>query len=191
MWEPWSNKPYWSELTTTSHLTNLLFDYFQVPSAVMQTAVTPVNSSVLEFDGGPGPFDKNPSYWFALHVSEIQLLDKNQSRLFNITVNGAMWYGQSYSPPYLLINTVFGKSALQLPQYNVTLVATGNSTLPPLLNAFESFIVLPVLNVPTDDGDGMIFNLCACTPHLSFFFSFQLFEPTNLMCTPKKLKMYI
>lgn len=159
MWEPWSNEPYWTELTTTSHISNLIIDPFETPSAVMQTAVTPANSSVLKFDWGPDPFYKTPSYWFALHFSEIQFLDKNQSRWFNVTVNGVMCYDKSYSPPYLLTDALYGRSAVQLKQYNVSLVATGNSTLPPLLNAFECFIVLPVENAPTDGGDGEIFLL--------------------------------
>lgn len=158
MWEPWSNEPYWTELTTTSHISNFVVDPFEIPSAVMQTAVMPANSSVLKFDWGLDPFYKNPSYWFALHFTEIQFLDKNQSRLFNVTVDGMMWYDK-YSPPYLLTDALFGKSALQFLQYNVSLVATGNSTLPPLLNAFECFIVLPVANAPTDGGDGKIFLL--------------------------------
>ncbi|KAJ4749623.1 Leucine-rich repeat protein kinase family protein [Rhynchospora pubera] len=64
-----------------------------------------------------------------------------------------MWYAEPYSPSYLRADEIFGKYGLQLPYYNVSLVATGNSTLPPLLNAFELFIVLPVANLPTDGGD--------------------------------------
>ncbi|KAJ4821267.1 Leucine-rich repeat protein kinase family protein [Rhynchospora pubera] len=153
LWEPWSNEPYWSELTTTSDVSHILTDQFEAPSIVFQTAATPVNSSVLQFDWAPSPLDKSPSYWWALHFCETQLLGKNQSRWFNITVDGLMWYAEPYSPSYLRADEIFGKYGLQLPYYNVSLVATGNSTLPPLLNAFELFIVLPVANLPTDGGD--------------------------------------
>ncbi|KAJ3670935.1 hypothetical protein LUZ60_008361 [Juncus effusus] len=159
MWEPWSNVPFWTEITTTSHVQNIQNDFFEAPSAVMQTAVIPVNSSMLEFYWSPNPVDGNPSYLGTLHLSEIQELNSNQSRWFNITLNNVMWYGQPFSPQYLYTNAIYGFKPIRgADRYNVSLIQTENSTLPPILNAVELFIVLPVTDVPTDSGDVSVIN---------------------------------
>lgn len=152
LWEPWSNEPYWTELTTTSNVSNFYSDFFEVPSAVMQNAVTPVNSSLLEFNLELSPLDTSLSFWFVLHISEIQLLGVNQSRSFNITANNILWF--DYSPPYLLTDAFYAKHALKMLQFHVAFDATESSTLPPLLNAVELFNVLPVVDIPTVAEDG-------------------------------------
>ncbi|KAJ4768531.1 Leucine-rich repeat protein kinase family protein [Rhynchospora pubera] len=154
MWEPWSNVPYWTEITTTSHIQNLPNDLFEVPSAVLQTAVIPVNSSEIQFFWEVDPVDKDPSYMANLHISELMQLTANQKREFNITLNDAMWYNSSFSPDYLYSDAIYGLRPFHGSQrYNVSLTATANSTLPPILNAVELFIVLPVSAIPSDSGD--------------------------------------
>lgn len=158
MWKPWSNVPYWTEITTTSHIENLDNDIFDVPSAVLQTAVTPVNSSAnLQFFWEVDPLDKDPSYLVNLHFSELMNLTKSEKREFNLTLNNAMWYTASFSPDYLYSNAIYGSNPIRGSQrYNAALTKTENSTLPPILNALELFIVLPVSNVPTDSVDGKV-----------------------------------
>ncbi|OAY69531.1 putative leucine-rich repeat receptor-like serine/threonine-protein kinase, partial [Ananas comosus] len=48
IWIPWSNAPFWTELSTNSTVQNIADDHFEAPSAVLQTAAVPVNSSALE-----------------------------------------------------------------------------------------------------------------------------------------------
>ncbi|XP_078168529.1 putative leucine-rich repeat receptor-like protein kinase At2g19210 [Carex rostrata] len=155
MWKPWSNVPYWTEITTTSHIENLDNDIFDVPSAVLQTAVTPVNSSAdLQFFWEVDPLDKDPSYLVNLHFSELINLTKSEKREFNLTLNNAMWYTASFSPDYLYSNAIYGSKPIRGSQrYNASLTKTENSTLPPILNALELFIVLPVSDVSTDSVD--------------------------------------
>ncbi|KAJ3670932.1 hypothetical protein LUZ60_008358 [Juncus effusus] len=120
----------------------------------MQTAVVPVNSSVLEFFWSPKPIDKNPGYLATLHLSEIQELNNNQSRWFNVTLNNFKWLEDPFSPDYLQNNVVYGFRPIRgFDRYNVSLTQTENSTLPPILNAVEVFTVLSVSDVPTDNGD--------------------------------------
>ncbi|KAJ3704089.1 hypothetical protein LUZ61_007794 [Rhynchospora tenuis] len=159
MWEPWSNYPYWTEITTSSHVQNVQNDIFEVPSVVLQTAVTPVNAtpantSELKFFWLPDPPDKDPEYLANLHFSELMNLTKDQKREFNITLNDAMFSPGPFSPDPLYANAVYGfKPVHGRQQYILTLKATANSTLPPIINAVEVFLVLQVSGILTDSAD--------------------------------------
>ncbi|XP_078169128.1 putative leucine-rich repeat receptor-like protein kinase At2g19210 isoform X2 [Carex rostrata] len=151
MWKPWSNVPFWTELTTTSHIQNVDNDFFEVPSAVLQTAVTPVNSSKLELFWEVDPLDDNPGYLVNLHFSELMNIT-NAKREFNITVNDVKWL--TFFPDYGHANAVYMDIPIRgFRRYNLTLTATKNSTLPPILNAVELFIVLPISDAPTGSVD--------------------------------------
>jgi Malectin-like domain len=168
MWEPWSNVPFWTEITTTSHVQNIINDIFEVPSAIFQTAVTPVNSSQLMFYWDTDPLEQDPGYLANLHFSEIVNLTNNATREFNITINDAMWYNGSFTPEYLTANAIYGSRPIHgFQRYNVTLTATTNSTLPPILNAVELFIAMSVSDIPTDSGDGKV--LSFITNSISIF----------------------
>ncbi|KAJ3704093.1 hypothetical protein LUZ61_007798 [Rhynchospora tenuis] len=160
MWKPWSNVPYWAEITTSQHIQNTQNDPFEAPSAVLQTAVTPVNAtpantSALKFFWLADPFDKDPDYLATFHFSELQTLTNGQKREFNITINDAMFSPKPYSPYPLYADAIYGryKPFPGMRQYNVTLKASSNSTLSPILNAVEVFSVLPVSDIPTDSVD--------------------------------------
>ncbi|KAJ1688112.1 hypothetical protein LUZ63_019502 [Rhynchospora breviuscula] len=155
MWEPWSNLPYWNETDTTSYIQTLPNDLFEAPSAVLQTAVIPVNSSEIQFFWDVDPTDKFISYVANLHFSE--LIQTDQKREFTITINNVPWYKNSFSPKYLYQDTIYALRPIDgFQQYKVTLAATVDSTLPPILNAVELFILLPVSAVTTDNGDGEV-----------------------------------
>ncbi|KAJ4749617.1 Leucine-rich repeat protein kinase family protein [Rhynchospora pubera] len=159
MWEPWSNVPYWTEITTSSHVQSVQNDIFEVPSAVLQTAVTPVNAtpanaSELKFFWLADPPNKDPEYLANLHFSELMNLTKDQKREFNITLNDAMFSPEPFSPDPLYANAVYGfKPVHGRQQYIFTLKATANSTLPPIVNAVEVLVVLQVSGIPTDSAD--------------------------------------
>jgi hypothetical protein len=60
----------WSAISTTNKVQNGVTDIFEAPSAVMQTAATPTNSSrpiVVAWDVKPSAKDKPPGY---VHVLE-------------------------------------------------------------------------------------------------------------------------
>ncbi|KAG6530390.1 probable LRR receptor-like serine/threonine-protein kinase At1g05700 [Zingiber officinale] len=153
VWTPWNSSEWnWNDVSTDSTVENLSEDLFEVPSVGMQTAVTPINSSslVLAWDPSPGHFNQ---FFPILHISEIfDLTGTNQSRQFNICVNGFLAY--IMTPPYLYSDAVYSLVPLpSFPTYNISLEALSNSTLPPILNAFELYMTMSNTSVPSDVGD--------------------------------------
>lgn len=127
---------------------------FQPPNIVMSNAGTPKNESApIEFILDTE--DVNIGYYLYMHFAEIERLKPNESRAFNINVNGRLLYNQPVSPDYLTSNTVFVKKPLSgESRYVFTLDRLANSTLPPILNAFEIYERV-VFSLPdTDENDG-------------------------------------
>ncbi|XP_074573923.1 putative leucine-rich repeat receptor-like protein kinase At2g19210 [Curcuma longa] len=89
VWTPWSSSQLnLNDVSTDSTVQNLPQDLFEVPSVVMQTAVTPIDSSTLVFPWDPLPGDVN-QFFPILHISEIvDLSGTSQSRQFNYYMNG-------------------------------------------------------------------------------------------------------
>ncbi|XP_072959113.1 putative leucine-rich repeat receptor-like serine/threonine-protein kinase At2g19230 [Typha angustifolia] len=120
----------------------------------MQTAVTPVNASEIQFNWAPKPQDKNPGFIAAMHFAEFQILSRKDLREFDIFLNDWKWNKEPLSPPYLYSGFVYGLNPYsRYSQYNVSITATNNSTLPPILNALEVFTVLYTTEMSTDSGD--------------------------------------
>jgi hypothetical protein len=87
IWVPWSKPTEWSEITTTKKVQHMDADDFEAPSAVMQTAVTPVNAtSPIEFswDAQPNVNDPSPGYTLP-HTSSLRHL------YFLITTSQPAW----------------------------------------------------------------------------------------------------
>ncbi|KAM0843316.1 hypothetical protein ACQ4PT_057792 [Festuca glaucescens] len=157
IWMPLSKPTEWSEISTTKKVQNMNVDSFEAPSAVMQTAITPINdTSPIEFswDAQPNVNDPSPGYICVLHLSELQILSGNAVRQFYITVNGQFWDPRGFTPQYLYTNAAYNTDPNhQFHQYNVSLNATANSTLPPILNALEVFSVLSTTGITTAPSD--------------------------------------
>lgn len=121
----------------------------------MRTAVTLIN------DSDPLVFtwkaeNATSEYYIYLHFAEVVELKANQSRSFNITINGESFY-ESVVPDYLSAVTVYSTPALSIvEEYTVSIFKTKNSTLPPILNAAEIYSVKNLLQSETDQEDGML-----------------------------------
>nr|CAB3464668.1 unnamed protein product [Digitaria exilis] len=156
-WYPWVDATSWSSISTTERVQNIDNDLFEAPSKVMQTAVTPRNaSSNIEFfwDNDPQPNDPSPGYIGILHFSEVELLPGSATRQFYININGKQWYPKPFTPEYLYSDAIYNNNPHSgFARYNISLNATGNSTLPPIINAVEVFSVIPTTNVGTDSQD--------------------------------------
>ncbi|KAF8667567.1 hypothetical protein HU200_052769 [Digitaria exilis] len=80
-------------------------------------------------------------------------LPSNALRQFDILVDNATWNGsQGYSPKYLsaeLVKRMVPGSS----HHTVSLVATTDATLPPILNALEIYSVLPMTELVTNGPD--------------------------------------
>ncbi|KAF2323511.1 hypothetical protein GH714_035852 [Hevea brasiliensis] len=79
--------------------TNLTVDFgshndYQPPSIVMRSAVTQANSSnPLLVSIGDSVEYKTYQFYVYMHFAEIEKLEANQSRKFNISLNGTFWAG--------------------------------------------------------------------------------------------------
>uniref|UniRef100_A0A0D9WIV1 Protein kinase domain-containing protein n=1 Tax=Leersia perrieri TaxID=77586 RepID=A0A0D9WIV1_9ORYZ len=157
IWFVWSDSTRWSEISTTKKVQNTDNDMYEVPTAVMQTAITPRNASMnIEFswDAVPLPNDPNPGYIGILYFSELQLLPSNVTRQFYINLNGKLWLQKVYTPIYLYSDATYNQNPyLRYPSYNISINATDNSTLPPLINAVEVFSVISTATIGTDSQD--------------------------------------
>ncbi|KAM2539990.1 hypothetical protein TB2_025231 [Malus domestica] len=122
---------------------------YQVPSIVMSSASTPLDDTMDFYWDAPDP---STQYYIFIHFAELQLLEADQSRSFNITLNGDYLYGPDV-PAYLSTSTVFSSTALTGGNYSFSLVQTEDSTLPPILNAIEVYRLIDLSQPETDTDD--------------------------------------
>uniref|UniRef100_A0A2N9FNC9 Protein kinase domain-containing protein n=1 Tax=Fagus sylvatica TaxID=28930 RepID=A0A2N9FNC9_FAGSY len=127
------------------------YDLGSVNNKSYSTAATPINESgPLEFYLPP---EANSKYYVYMHFAELVKLKANQSRSFNITLNGELWYDGTVVPSYLFTNTLFSPSALTGGNYVFSIFKTENSTLPPIINAIEIYTVKHFPQSETDKQD--------------------------------------
>ena len=120
----------------------------------MSTASTPKNvSAPLELSW----YTENATseYYIYMHFSEVVKLKANQSRSFNITINGKHCFGP-FTPKYLHTITVYTRSILEIaPKYDFLISKIENSTLPPIINAIEIYSGIDLSQSGTYKQDGM------------------------------------
>jgi hypothetical protein len=114
----------------------------ETPSVVMQNAAT-TSSTQQPLNLYCSVDDKSSTYYWIFHFYEIQPSSTGQ-REFDLLINGAMESNKIIFQTWYRITV----ERSGFTNYNVSLVATSNSTLPPLLNAYELYKIAPV-GVPT------------------------------------------
>ena len=128
-------------------------DRYKLPSAVMRTACTPKNTND-SLDILWEPRDSTLEFYFFIHFTEIEELQPGQFREFDVFSNGQLLYGP-ISPTYLWSTlTIANVDPVTGGLHNYSLSKTRNSTLPPIINAFELYTVKEFLQVETDQQDG-------------------------------------
>ena len=138
-----------------------------MPAIVLSTAITPLNASaplVILWE----PEHQTEQFYVYMHFTEIEELAKNQTREFNITLNGKSWF-TNLSPQYQGVTTIRSKSGTSGKIIIFSLEMTENSTLPPIINAIEIYKVIEFQQADTYQGDGMTKrNTCVTpsTPHI-------------------------
>ncbi|KAM5579268.1 LRR receptor-like serine/threonine-protein kinase IOS1 [Rosa sericea] len=148
LWSPY-NSDYWTQISTS--LTVQGNDY-QVPTIVMNTAITPKNAN-SSIDISWEPPDDTTQYYIYMHFAELQQLKANQFRAFNINLNGQYWSGPIV-PPNLSTYTVYTQSASTPAANNrFSIFKTENSTLPPIINAIEAYTLKDFSQLETDEDD--------------------------------------
>ncbi|ONI33658.1 hypothetical protein PRUPE_1G439000 [Prunus persica] len=125
---------------------------FEIPSAVMSTAVAPKNAShALQFYWDSP--DNNSEYYIYFHFAEIEKLRPHQLRNLFIIWSGG-WSPRPFVLRYLNAVTVsntwpFSGSR----KHSFSILKTDNSTLPPILNAYEIYEAKRFLELETNQGD--------------------------------------
>ncbi|KAM3411914.1 hypothetical protein ACQJBY_003534 [Aegilops geniculata] len=157
-WLPWSNPKLWLDISTKEKVQeNIGSLRLHAPSAVLQTAITALNDSEsktveLSWKTELDHVDRILGCVAILYFAEVQILAGNAVREFNTTVDGGP--SHPYRPEYLVGDALYDVKPHEcLSRYNITMVATANSTLPPTINAFEYFSVISTANVGTDLQD--------------------------------------
>ena len=151
----------WTQLSSTLSKDDLTQNDYKLPAIIMLTAATPTNPSA-SFNFLSFPLvnaNVNEQYYVFMHFHEVEKLAANETRAFNVTVNGKHWYGP-IEPPYGKTTTIFSPSALsEATAYLFSLVRTEASTLPPIINAVEVYRVKYFSQSETLQDDGTPFYL--------------------------------
>lgn len=154
IWHPWIVEG-WQSISTNLTVTNDE-DLFQVPSAVMQTAIV---SSDISFSWSSGSDSKGAPYRYYrnIHYAEIDqhAHQLNLSRFFDILQNGVV-LKSSITPNYMDTDYYYSTAPMdQEDEYIVSMRNSSGSDLPPIMNAVEVFYVMDLPALATDDNDGM------------------------------------
>ncbi|KAH0982490.1 hypothetical protein GBA52_009667 [Prunus armeniaca] len=152
-WYAYNDLDDWTQLNTSSTINSESDVQFRLPSVVMSTASTPKNPSDSLSIVFSLP-DTNAEYYSYLHFAEVERLQLNQSRLQYIIRNGDRTL-EPFAPPYLTSYVIESKGAwsTNAQSANISIVGAENSTLPPILNAFEIYMVKHFVEAETNQED--------------------------------------
>ncbi|KAM1361254.1 hypothetical protein COP2_027077 [Malus domestica] len=148
----WSRhiSPSWDPVSTSSSVTTYKNGY-RVPLEVIQTAATPRNASE-PLNLYWNKTDMNAQYYVFMYFAEVEKLEKNQLRKFNISWNGSTLIGP-FTPRYLHADVISNSRALVGKDHEISIHKTEDSSLPPILNAVEVFQAMQQVESPTSGED--------------------------------------
>lgn len=129
---------------------------YDLPSIVMKTAASPINhSDTLKYTFQANSYDSK--YYVYFHFAELVQIKPNQTRKFRIYLNGELWFNETIQLVYLESYTVYSTHHLKpiADRYVFSISATSDSTLPPVLNAIEIYMVKKFQQSQTEQIDGM------------------------------------
>jgi len=151
-WTPY-NSIDWKKIDTSLTVDQApSFSFIPVPpSTVMRTAAIPANASD-NFEFSFLPKYNASTYYVFMYFAEIQKLQENQIREFNIFVNGKLL--RSEVNPFYLQNLYYYSSGISETKLELWLNKTSRSTLPPLFNAVEIYMSKDLLQSETYQTDG-------------------------------------
>ncbi|CAA6667522.1 unnamed protein product [Spirodela intermedia] len=132
-------------INTTKPVASTQTDPFQVPSVVLRTAISiPSVRFVLTLRTAVG--DPDDTVYAVLHFAELQNLSPQPNEDHVHIRDGAPFLEADHLE---ITNAAVGQTRI----YNISMIALNTSTLPPMINAMESFLVKKVVELPTDLGD--------------------------------------
>ncbi|XP_027358521.1 probable LRR receptor-like serine/threonine-protein kinase At4g29180 [Abrus precatorius] len=149
IWSPFSSLS-WDYVNTSSPI-NVNGDGYRAPFEVISTAARPRNDNdALEFSWTPD--DPNLKFYVYLYFAEVEKLKKTQLRKFNISWNGSPLF-ESIVPSYLYATTLSNSKSLVANEHRISIHKTKDSTLPPILNAVEVYVVRQLDALETFEQD--------------------------------------
>ncbi|CAA7410056.1 unnamed protein product [Spirodela intermedia] len=124
---------------------------FVAPEAVMKTAVTAASLSESLNITIPGIPDATSC--LVMYFEELQELRADEIREFDIYVGSRLFFGRLRPSPPLDPHLIYTIPPGPPGQQTYYLRATANSTLPPIINALETYVVRQLTLIPTDEGE--------------------------------------
>lgn len=124
----------------------------------MRTAIVPDNSSEpLKISWEP--LNASDRFIICLHYGEVQILQRNETREFNMYLNENLWTPNDLpiTPSYQNPSTVFSTGPeISASRHEIVMQKTKRSTLPPIINALEVYTIKKFQQSQTDDQDGKL-----------------------------------
>ncbi|KAL1220936.1 putative LRR receptor-like serine/threonine-protein kinase [Cardamine amara subsp. amara] len=126
---------------------------FRLPKVVMRTGIVPDTPSG-SVDFGWNPDDPSQEFYFYLYFTELQRPSSNsvETREFVILLNGEL-FSQPLTLNYFRTLFLFTLKPLTEQSYQFSLRQTRNSSLPPLINAMETYFTNKLPLSSTDQND--------------------------------------
>ncbi|GMY34485.1 probable LRR receptor-like serine/threonine-protein kinase At1g05700 [Fagus crenata] len=141
----------WKNIITNNTVDNTN-DYYQAPSVVMSSAHTTLNvNDSLSYYWSTYSGNSETQYIY-MYFAEVVKLQPNQSREFNIFLNGKLWYGPLV-PNYLSTTPIQSTIGVIGQQFELQINKTETSTLQPILNAIEIYTLKQLLQAQTHQED--------------------------------------
>ncbi|CAA6672834.1 unnamed protein product [Spirodela intermedia] len=125
-------------------------DGFPVPQAVLKTAATAASLSESLNITIPGSPEDHTH--LVMYFAELQQLGGNETREFKIYQGDSPFYGP-VRPNFLKTLVTYTRPPGQPGGLTYSLRATANSTLPPIINALETFAMRELTLKPTDEDE--------------------------------------
>ena len=144
----------WTQISTSLNVNNS--NRYVPPQVALKNAATPTNASApLTIEWSSEKADDQ--YYLYSHFAEIQDLQTNETREFNMVWNENLYYGPLI-PNKLQLTTIRSQSPTTCKggKCSFQLIRTNRSTLPPLLNAIEVYTVIQFPQSETNEIDGML-----------------------------------
>lgn len=139
----------WLPFSTDQTIKDEVSD-FMVPGSILSTAVTTRSvSESLNFTVSAIPGER---IYVFMHFAELQQLRLNETREFSVYGNNSLLLPQ-YRPKYLSAGAIYTTESGAEGTITYSLKATGNSTLPPMINALEAYMLVQLRALPTDEND--------------------------------------
>ncbi|VAH92280.1 unnamed protein product [Triticum turgidum subsp. durum] len=153
MWQRYENVDGWTDVPNKSNgeIKNSTNDNYDAPSAVMRSASTPVNDSRMDLSWSSDSsmnVGVDPKFFLVLYFAELEAVQ--ELRQFDVSVDNNP-LASAFSPKFLL-PTVLSGIVQGSNEHSVSLVATSNLALQPLINAMEIYMVRPVNESNSLDG---------------------------------------